>query len=134
MRRRVPVVLLLVAIVATGCAIRHQADPGTVRPVVILVSFDGWRWDYDTKAPAPNLKSLMARGVRAQSLIPSFPSKTFPNLYSIVTGLYPGHHGIVDEAKWSEVYARRLENPDLRGERQVPRGGSKVAAPDFASV
>jgi predicted AlkP superfamily pyrophosphatase or phosphodiesterase len=37
----------------------------------------------------------MARGVHAEALIPSFPSKTFPNFYTIVTGLYPGHHGIV---------------------------------------
>ena len=37
----------------------------------------------------------MARGVRAENLIPSFPPKTFPNHYTIVTGLYPGHHGIV---------------------------------------
>jgi hypothetical protein len=40
----------------------------------------------------------------------------------------------MNEAKWSEVYARRLENPELRGERQVPRGGSKAAAPEFASA
>jgi predicted AlkP superfamily pyrophosphatase or phosphodiesterase len=68
------------------------------RPVpsaVILISFDGWRWDYDQKAPAPNLKKLIARGVRAERLIPSFPSKTFPNHYTVVTGLYPAHHGIV---------------------------------------
>jgi predicted AlkP superfamily pyrophosphatase or phosphodiesterase len=62
---------------------------------VVLISFDGWRWDYDQKAPTPNLQKLFARGVRAERLIPSFPSKTFPNHYSIVTGLYPAHHGIV---------------------------------------
>src|SRR5262245_50212934 len=66
-----------------------------LQPTVILVGFDGWRWDYHTKAPTPNLRSLMARGVRAENLIPTFPSKTFPNFYSIVTGLYAGHHGIV---------------------------------------
>ncbi|MBI2829407.1 MAG: alkaline phosphatase family protein [Acidobacteria bacterium] len=78
---------LLLVLPASG-----QAD---LDPTVILVSFDGWRWDYHTKAPAPNLRSLMARGVRAENLIPSFPPKTFPNHYTIVTGLYPGHHGIV---------------------------------------
>jgi predicted AlkP superfamily pyrophosphatase or phosphodiesterase len=62
---------------------------------VILVSLDGWRWDYHTMAPVPNLRGLMARGVRAEGLIPSFPSKTFPNHYTVVTGLYPGHHGVV---------------------------------------
>jgi predicted AlkP superfamily pyrophosphatase or phosphodiesterase len=65
------------------------------RSTVILVSLDGWRWDYYTKASVPNLRGLMARGVRAEGLIPSFPSKTFPNHYTLVTGLYPGDHGIV---------------------------------------
>lgn len=87
---------LVVLLVCAAAALRAQNQPaGSIPPTVILVSFDGWRWDYDTKAPAPNLRSLMARGVRAESLIPSFPSKTFPNHYTIVTGLYPEHHGIV---------------------------------------
>src|SRR4030095_1048386 len=66
-----------------------------LQPTLILVSLDGFRWDYPTKAPTPNLRRLMNRGVHAQNLIPVFPSKTYPNHYSIVTGLYPGHHGIV---------------------------------------
>jgi predicted AlkP superfamily pyrophosphatase or phosphodiesterase len=83
---------------ATSNATANQSttsQPAASQPTVILLSFDGWRWDYDTKAPTPNLHRLMARGVRAERLIPSFPSKTFPNHYTIVTGLYPGHHGIV---------------------------------------
>ena len=67
----------------------------TAPPTVLLVSLDGWRWDYHTKAPLPALRGLMARGVRAEGLIPSFPTKTFPNHYTLVTGLYPGHHGVV---------------------------------------
>jgi hypothetical protein len=39
----------------------------------------GWRWDYHTRFPSPNVRSVIARGVRAENLIPSFPSKTFPN-------------------------------------------------------
>jgi predicted AlkP superfamily pyrophosphatase or phosphodiesterase len=64
-------------------------------PIVVLVSFDGWRSDYIDRANVPNLKALAARGVRAKAMIPSFPSLTFPNHYTIVTGLYPAHHGIV---------------------------------------
>jgi predicted AlkP superfamily pyrophosphatase or phosphodiesterase len=74
------------------CALHAQAQP---RPLLILISLDGFRWDYPEQVPVPNLRSLMVRGVRAKGLIPSFPSKTFPNHYTIVTGLYPGHHGIV---------------------------------------
>src|SRR6185295_8752532 len=69
--------------------------PAGESPILILISFDGWRWDYIDREPAPNLKALASRGVRAAELIPSFPSFTFPNHYTIVTGLYPEHHGIV---------------------------------------
>ena len=65
------------------------------RPILILVSLDGWRWDYLDRAQTPNLRKLAAAGVRAEGLIPSFPSKTFPNHYTIVTGQWPEHHGII---------------------------------------
>ena len=86
---------LVVLFAGAGRTSQNRDGAGDLAPTSILISFDGWRWDYYTKAPAPNLRSLMARGVRAESLIPSFPPKTFPNHYTIVTGLYPGHHGIV---------------------------------------
>jgi predicted AlkP superfamily pyrophosphatase or phosphodiesterase len=72
--------------------------PVAPQPIVILVSIDGWRWDYIDRADVPNLKALAARGVRSQGLIPSFPSVTFPNHYTIVTGLVPDHHGIISNA------------------------------------
>jgi alkaline phosphatase D len=65
-------------------------------PYVVLISFDGFRHDYVEKFNAVNFKSFMKKGTQAEALIPCFPSKTFPNHYSIVTGLYPGHHGLVD--------------------------------------
>jgi predicted AlkP superfamily pyrophosphatase or phosphodiesterase len=72
-----------------------SAQRGGETPIVILISFDGWRWDYIDRHPVPNLEALAARGVRARALIPSFPVLTFPNHYTIVTGLYPEHHGII---------------------------------------
>ena len=68
------------------------------QPRVLLISLDGFRWDYIDRPGAVNLRALAARGVRAERMIPSFPSKTFPNHYSIVTGLTPEHHGIVANA------------------------------------
>lgn len=62
---------------------------------LILISFDGFRYDYINRPAAKNLRALAARGVRAERMIPSFPSKTFPNHYTLVTGLTPEHHGIV---------------------------------------
>jgi len=63
---------------------------------VVLVSLDGFRYDYAEKYGAKNLLALAHRGASApDGMIPSYPSVTFPNHYSIVTGLYPEHHGIV---------------------------------------
>ncbi|PRQ46826.1 putative nucleotide diphosphatase [Rosa chinensis] len=66
-------------------------------PVVILVSSDGFRFGYQFKTPTPNIHRLIANGTEAETgLIPVFPTVTFPNHYSIVTGLYPAHHGIIN--------------------------------------
>jgi len=65
---------------------------------VVLVSMDGFRWDYARQFNLPNLKQIAKEGVHAKSMRPSYPSKTFPNHYSIVTGLYPDHHGIINNA------------------------------------
>lgn len=65
------------------------------RPILILVSIDGWRWDYLDRFKPPALLALAARGVVSDGLIPSFPSKTFPNHYTLVTGLHPSRHGIL---------------------------------------
>lgn len=61
----------------------------------VLVSFDGFRADYLQRPGAVRLRALAARGARAERLIPAFPSKTFPNHYTLVTGLHPEHHGLV---------------------------------------
>ncbi|TPG35370.1 ectonucleotide pyrophosphatase/phosphodiesterase [Flavobacterium pectinovorum] len=65
---------------------------------VVLVSMDGFRWDYAKHFDLKNLKQIAKEGVHAKSMRPSYPSKTFPNHYSIVTGLYPDHHGIINNA------------------------------------
>ena len=63
---------------------------------VVLVSLDGFRWDYARHDAAANLLALGKKGVWApEGMLPSFPSLTFPNHFTIVTGLYPEHHGLV---------------------------------------
>jgi predicted AlkP superfamily pyrophosphatase or phosphodiesterase len=63
---------------------------------VVLVSLDGYRYDYPKLYSATHLQSIAASGASApEGMIPSYPSVTFPNHYAIVTGLYPEHHGIV---------------------------------------
>src|SRR5271169_5392921 len=87
---------------STGLAapITMERGPNTAeqqaKPYVILVSVDGFRYDYPRIYHAPNLDALVARGASApEGMIPAYPSITFPNHYTIVTGLYPEHHGIV---------------------------------------
>jgi predicted AlkP superfamily pyrophosphatase or phosphodiesterase len=70
-------------------------DINAQKPYVILVSFDGFRWDYLSRNISPNLEKIREDGVSALSLRPTFPSKTFPNHISIITGMYPSHHGII---------------------------------------
>jgi predicted AlkP superfamily pyrophosphatase or phosphodiesterase len=79
---------------------------------VVLVSLDGFRWDYAGKYDATNLEQIAADGASApDGMIPSFPSITFPNHLSIVTGLYPEHHGIIEnnfyDPERKEKYASR---------------------------
>lgn len=64
-------------------------------PYVLLISIDGYRYDYNALYGPANLTRFATEGVQARSLIPGFPSDTFPNHYSIVTGMFPATHGIV---------------------------------------
>ncbi len=77
--------------VSGGVSAAKHAD----EPRVVLVSLDGFRWDYLDRFDAPALRRLGDSGARAQRLIPPFPTLTFPGHYSIATGLTPGRHGIV---------------------------------------
>ena len=76
--------------------------------MLLLVSLDGFRWDYLDRPGAVRLRELAARGVRAERLIPVFPAKTFPAHYSIVTGLYPEQHGIIANSMWDDRIGRRF--------------------------
>jgi predicted AlkP superfamily pyrophosphatase or phosphodiesterase len=90
---RPPVIAAALALaLGLGCAGRPSPP---APPIVVLVSIDGFRWDYLDRGLTPRLSALAAQGVRARAMIPVFPTKTFPNHTSIVTGRYPVHHGIV---------------------------------------
>lgn len=90
---------LLIALAFTACTPRSTPTPAPrLTRHVILISLDGFRADYMMRPAAVRLRAIAARGVRAERMIPVFPSKTFPNHYSIVTGLTAEHHGIVANA------------------------------------
>lgn len=90
--------LTLLAIVALFA--NSQCKPGISQPhedvYVIMLSMDGFRWDYADRVPTPNLDYIAANGVKAEYVVPAFPSNTFPNHYTMATGLYPDNHGIVN--------------------------------------
>lgn len=88
-----PVWLLLLAVLLPGDA--AAADTGRQ---LLMVSFDGFRNDYVERWNLDNFRRMAATGSRAAALLPVYPSKTFPNHYSLVTGLYPGRHGLVDNS------------------------------------
>ena len=105
--------LLLGALVifSTGCATQPTAPATPVaaatRPTpLLLVSIDAFRADYFDRGLTPTLAALAAGGVHADAMQPSFPSLTFPNHYTLVTGLYPDHHGIVNNTMVDPVLGK----------------------------
>ncbi len=84
---------MVVTLLTNSCKIA-QKKVQRDKPYLIMLSLDGFRWDYPVHANTPVLDSLKSAGVFAE-MKPCFPTKTFPNHYSIATGLYPDHHGIV---------------------------------------
>ena len=88
-----------------------------LKPTVILISLDGFRYDYFEKYQPQVLNELARNGVRAKWMIPSFPTKTFPNHYTVATGLYPQNHGIIENNiyDFGEVFSignnKQVKNP-----------------------
>jgi len=115
MKRFLVVASILVCLVFVAAAQRPIRD---LKPTVILISLDGFRWDYIDKYKPPALRRLARNGVQAKWMIPSFPTKTFPNHYTVVTGLYPQNHGIVENNVYDfgEVFTM-----SKRSEVQNPR-------------
>ncbi|MCX6235795.1 MAG: ectonucleotide pyrophosphatase/phosphodiesterase [Bacteroidetes bacterium] len=108
--RIIGILLLTIFLVLGSCRqpVRTSAQVSSdvsQKPYVVILSMDGFRWDYPDKVITPNLNYMAENGVKARSLQPCFPSKTFPNHYSMATGLYPDHNGIVNNS----FYDRALD-------------------------
>jgi alkaline phosphatase D len=82
---------------------------------VVLVSLDGFRYDYAKKYGATHLLAIAAHGASVpEGMIPAYPSLTFPNHYTLVTGLYPEHHGIVGNTFYDPVRKERYSYTDAK--------------------
>ena len=88
-------------------------------PILILISLDGFRHDYVERFQPENLSRFIAEGTAAKGLIPSFPTKTFPNHYTIATGMLPEHHGLVDNA----FYEPFKDQVYTMGNREIVQDG-----------
>ena len=121
---------LLAGLLLAGGLASCTAPPSAIPrdQLLILLSIDGFRWDYLQRYDAPTLRALARGGVHATRLTPSFPSKTFPNHYTLVTGLYPAHHGIVGnwffDPAFNETFG--MSKPASNGEERWWVAGEPV--------
>lgn len=99
------ILLACLALFLSACATGHAPQARQSPPLTILISIDGFRSDYLLRGATPTLSGLAAGGATG-SMRPSFPSVTFPNHYTLVTGLHPDHHGIVGNAFIDPVLGR----------------------------
>ncbi len=113
MRTSLRIFVCLFILCLTACA----SQPPTSTPTstsksaytpLILISFDGFRADYIERGMTPTLSALAADGVHAKAMRSAFPTLTFPNHYTLVTGLYPDHHGIVNNRMLDPLSGKRF--------------------------
>lgn len=128
--------LFLISVIAfsAGCATQPAvpAAPGqavaATRPApLLLISIDAFRTDYIDRGLTPTLAMLAQTGVHADAMQPSFPSLTFPNHYTLVTGLYPDHHGIVNNTMVDPALGKfSLGNRKAVGDGRWWDGGTPI--------
>jgi len=91
----------------TACATltpEMEREQAAAKPIVIMIGIDGLRWDALDRYDAPTLEAIAAQGVRAESMTPVMPSKTFVNFYSLATGLYADSTGITGNMPYSKEH------------------------------
>ena len=97
---------IFLAAALLGCAIQPSASAQSGTGAVVLLALDGFRPSYLDRPVSRHLRELAREGVRARWLVPVFPTLTFPNFYTIATGLYPEHHGIISNTINDSILGR----------------------------
>ena len=109
--RWLPACLLLLLVLALAYGAYRQGAGRAVAPaerIVILIGLDGFRADYLKKYQPPTLSRLAREGVTAEKMISSFPTQTFPNLYTLATGLRPENHGVIANSMFDPQLKERF--------------------------
>uniref|UniRef100_A0A672LYW2 Ectonucleotide pyrophosphatase/phosphodiesterase family member 2-like n=1 Tax=Sinocyclocheilus grahami TaxID=75366 RepID=A0A672LYW2_SINGR len=111
----------------------HECPAGFVRPPIIMLSVDGFRASYMKRGSMviPNIEKLRSCGTHAPYMRPMYPTKTYPNLYTIATGLYPESHGIVGNSMHDPGFDA---NFNIRGKEKLNHrwwGGQPVSCPSI---
>jgi predicted AlkP superfamily pyrophosphatase or phosphodiesterase len=108
-------IFLAALLIFASCSQSRQPEEN----YLVVLSMDGFRWDYTDRTETPNFDRIEKQGVRAEAIIPSFPSTTFANHYTMATGLYPDHHGILV----NRFYAPDLDADFNKGDRSTVEDG-----------
>ncbi|MDA3907414.1 MAG: ectonucleotide pyrophosphatase/phosphodiesterase [Bacteroidales bacterium] len=118
--RKFTFLLAALTILLSSCNYTKNTSKNNDQPYLVVLSLDGFRWDYADSVNTPNLDKIAKMGVKAKSMQASFPTKTFPNHYAIATGLYPNNNGIVNntfvDLERDLVYSIRNRNAVEDGE------------------
>jgi predicted AlkP superfamily pyrophosphatase or phosphodiesterase len=109
----------LLVFLAALAGVPAQAAEPQPNPLIVI-SIDGFRADYFDRGLTPTLAALTRDGVHARAMHPSFPSLTYPNHYTLVTGLYPDHHGVIENVMWDarvspDMFTMNSRNSELPG-------------------
>ncbi len=113
-KRNILVLLLCIIVIQL-----FSQTTNSKQPYLLVVSLDAFRWDYQQIYQLKNFDSIAQKGVKAKSFQPCFPSVTFPNHYSMATGLYPDHHGIVQ----NKFYDKDMDLTYRIGDRKMVMDG-----------
>ena len=98
---------LVILILFVSSFVQSNPLPNNVSqsvPLLLLISFDGFRWDYPDLYSLPNLNSIVQRGVRLEHIENSFATVTFPSHFTMITGLFEETHGIVSNLIYDPIF------------------------------
>jgi predicted AlkP superfamily pyrophosphatase or phosphodiesterase len=110
-KQNILLILFALLLISGGCA-SQEPESDADQPKVLLISIDGFINEYVERNETPNLDHFMNNGVVAEYMIPVFPTKTFPNHWTLVTGLYTENHGIITNSFYDyELEARFSYGP-----------------------